>query len=185
MSGNAVQYISPPLMSLVSAITINILSEECLGDDLVATDTLLGSATYTANLLTFVPLIVPEPTVVSQFFWHNGTATDAETDVGIYSEDGQTKLGSTGPTANSGTSQIQVVDVTNFLLAANQRYWLAIGSDSSSQTYWRANLIIPGLDFIGVKQQAAGWSTGLPATATLGIPTVAVLPWFGFTGGAI
>lgn len=177
--------ISPPYMAMVNNRSVHILSQECVRDELTAIDTSLTALAWTANLLVFVPLIVDEPLTVSQFFWENGTAVDGNTDVGIYSFDGQTKLGSTGATLNAGTSQIQVVNVTDFTLPPNVRLWLALGSESGTQTYFAANLVTVGLDFIGVTQQASGWSSGLPTTITPAAASQAKLPLFGFTGGVI
>lgn len=177
----------PPYDRLVSQKTINALGLECLESDIACGDLGLASAAYTANLLIFIPLIVTHATLVSQFYWINGATVDgaSSTDIGIYTEDGATKLGSTTPTTNSGTSQIQVVNVTDFYIPANRRMWLAFGCDSSTQTYWRGNPVVGFMDVIGMKQQAAGWSSGLPSSITLGIPTVAYFPYCGFTGGTI
>lgn len=185
MRGNAAWSISPPLANLFNSITVNMLSPECLGADLMAVINRLSGAAWTANLLTFVPLMTTRPLLVSQFFWHNGATVNGETDVGIYNADGTVKLGSTGPTTNSGASQIQVVDVTNFTLTSNSRFWLALGSNSGTHTYWRSDPVANAQDFLGIKQQASGWSSGLPSSATFAVPSVAVLPHFGFTGGVI
>lgn len=185
MSGNVSEYLAPSVTSFVDDVTINIFSREALGLDLQMVDTGLASAVWTSNLLIFVPLVVAEPLLVSQFFWFNGTAVSGSTDVGIYNADGTVKLGSTGSTLNSGTSQIQTVDIADFHLPANSRLWLALGCENATQTFQRATLVVGAMDYIGIKQQAAGWSSGLPTPATFAIPTVAVLPVFGFTGGAI
>lgn len=183
MTPNVLQQLSPPFMSLVDNITVHPFGPECLGQEIAAINNVtLGSAAWTANLLIFIPLMIAEPLTVSQFWWMNGATVNGNTDVGIYSEDGQTKFGSSGSTVNSGTSQIQVVNVGDFVLPANSRLWLALGSDSATQTYSRINPIVGALDLIGVKQQAAGWSSGLPGTITIATPTVAIIPNFGFTG---
>lgn len=175
----------PPYNRLVSQKTISVASSECIGPDIVTGDVGVASAAYTANLLSIIPLVVTNPTVVSQFYWINGGTVNGSTDVGIYTEDGATKLGSTGSTANSGTSQIQVVDITNFNIPANRRLWLVLGSDSGTQTYKAGNTVAGFLSLIGVKQQASGWSSGLPSSLTFAAPSVAYLPYFGFTGGTI
>lgn len=177
--------ISPPYQSLIDSVAVLAWSGECLGKDLLGIGPAPSGGAWSANLLEFVPLILSEPLVVSQFFWMNGGTVNGDTDVGIYSFDGQTKFGSSGPTLNSGTNQIQVVDVTNFQLPANVRLWLAIGSDSGTQTYNRSQLSLSGLTFIGITQQAAGWSSGLPATITPATPTVNNVPNFGFTGASV
>ena len=171
-------------MGMVNNRSIHTVSQECVRDELIAVDLGLTSIAWTANLLIFVPLILDEVLTVSQFFWENGGVVNGDTDVGIFSFDGQTKIGSTGATANSGTSQIQVVDVANFQLAASTWFWMALGSDSGTQTYVMSNLVTVGLDYIGVTQQGSGYSSGLPSTITPAATSAARLPLFGFTGSA-
>ena len=185
MIGNVIQEVLPPVTSFRNAETINVLSHECLGLDMLYVASAFGSAVWTANLATYIPLFTMQPILVSQFFWFNGTAVNGNSDVGIYSQDGATKVSSTGSTANSGTSQIQVVNVSDVLLAANQRYWLALASDSGTQTFWRSTATARAQDYCAVKQQTSAWSSGLPASATFATPSVAVLPFFGFTGTTI
>lgn len=177
--------IQPPYTSLVDNINVHPFGPECLGKDILAVDSGLTSLTYIANLLVFVPMILSEPLLVAQFFWHNGASVAGNTDVGIYNEAGTTKLGSSGSTANSGTSVLQAVNVTDFYLPAHKRLWLAIGCDSGTQTFFAANLIVNLADYVGFKQQASGWSSGLPSSISLDTPTQAVLPNFGFTGRAV
>lgn len=167
------------------SLTINTLSPECLGMEFLAEFQGWASAVWTTNLLVFVPLILPVPAIVNRFFWANGATVSGSTDVGVYNEDGTSKLGSTGSTLNSGTSAIQSVDVTDFYLPANRRMWLALGCDNATQTFWRSNLALVGMEFIGIKTQASGWSSGLPASITLATPSVAKTPLFGFTGNSV
>lgn len=185
MAGNVIEYISPPVTNFVDGICINVLSDICAGPELMGIDDGLGSGVWTANRLFFSPLIVATPLLVSQFFWFNGTVVSGETDVGIYNEAGTVKLGSSGPTTNAGVSQIQVVDVANFFLPANSRLWLALGCDNATQTFWRGNPSKVALQYAGCTEQLSGWSTGLPTPIVPAAPTVAVFPYFGFTGRAI
>lgn len=166
--------------------TINVLSPECLGPEILpAASASWASGAFTANLIIFVPLIVAQPLVVSQFFWQNGATVAGNTDVGIYNSDGSSKLASSGSTANAGTSAIQIVNITNIVLPANTRLWLALSSDSSVQTYLRNATAARSWDYMGIQQQAAGWSSGLPASATFAAPAVAYLPFCGFTGSSV
>lgn len=148
--------------------------------ELSGVDTGFASTTYTANLVVYVPFIIRASTVVTMFGWGNGGAVGGNTDVGVYNEAGTVKLGSTGATLNAGVSNLQTVDSADFTLAAG-RYWMALGCDSAVQTFDRANPDLRLLDGMGVKQQAAGYSGGLPATATFNTPTVGILPVFGFS----
>ena len=100
MVGDVREYIAPSIVNLVDNITVSVFGPECCGIELeVASNATLGAGTWTANLLIFVPLITAEPLVVSQFFWYNGGTVNGNTDVGIYTEDGTTKLVSTTSTA--------------------------------------------------------------------------------------
>src|SRR5690242_14960603 len=90
-------------VSPLTGLTLNCLSDECLGRDITCADDGLASGAWTANLLIFVPLISTRPMVVSQFFWQNGATVDgsSHTDVCIYNEDGSAKVGNgTGSTVN-------------------------------------------------------------------------------------
>lgn len=167
--------------------SITVVSAETLGGDIQVLDTAFGSTVWTANLLIFIPLILTRPCLVAQFFWRNGTVVSGTNsmEVGVYNEDGSAKLGTSGLVTPTGTSAIQVVNVTDFYLPANKRLWLALGCDNATQTFWIGNLVAEGLDYLGVKQQASGWSSGLPASVTFAVPTVAKLPYFGFTGSSV
>lgn len=168
---------SPPL----SDITVNYLSRECIGPEIMSAQAGgFASAAWTQNRIIAIPLVVQRPYQVKQFAWYNGGTVNGNTDVGIYDETATRKIGSTGSTANSGTSVIQVVDVTDFTLAANTRYWLVLSSDSATQTYQRINPAAVLMDWVGVREQLSGWSSGLPSSLTLAVPTVAYIPFFGF-----
>ena len=175
----------PPLYPGTNNICVNSFGPECLGRDYSSIDSGMASTAWTADLLVFVPLVLVQSVTITQFFWRNGATVNGNTDVGVYDETGTVKLASTGATANSGTSVIQTVNITDAQLGANTRYWLALGSDSATQTYLIANPVVSALDYIGVLQQAAGYSAGLPTSTTFAVPSVAVLPMFGFTGNAV
>lgn len=185
MAGNVIEYISPPWTNFKDSIAISSMSApECNGFELMYLDSGSASTVWTQNMLVFIPLITTTPLLVSQFYWLNGATVDGNSDAGIYTEDGATKLISTGSTLNAGTSAIQAANVSDTLLPANRRLWLALGCDSATHTYNLANPVISALDFIGNKEQLSGWSSGLPTTIAPATPTIAKLPIFGFTGAA-
>lgn len=177
--------ITPPYMGLVDNVTVTTMSKESIGAELAAVTQALAGAVWTANLVVYIPFILKSPCLVAQFMWLNGGVANGNTDVGVYTEDGQTKLGSTGATANAGTDVFQKVNVTDFLLPANQRLWLALGCDSATHEFQRTAVAIAAIDLFGVKQEPSGYSGGLPATATFSTPTVAKTPMFGFTGQSV
>ena len=176
---------APPYMSPLNQIAISVAHAECLGRDLNAVSSVTSSAAWTANLCMYIPLLTTSPILVSRFYWVNGATVNGNTDVGIYSFDGATKIISTGATANAGTNAVQTVDVTDTTLAANASYWLALGSDSGTQTYFLDTPTTLMLEFIGARQQASGYSSGLPSTISLDVPSVAVLPMFGLLGASV
>ena len=161
-------------------IAVSPFTTEGIMDEIMEHDTGWGSIAWTANLLIHVPITIGEPIVVAQFFWHNGAGPSGNSDAGIYDEAGSNKLVSTGSTANSGSSQLQVTNITDYLLRGG-RYWLSFGCDDTSP-FQRANPVVELCDAMGVKQHSGGYSSGLPSTATLNTPTVGNIPIYGFTG---
>ncbi len=177
--------IQPPFAATSDVATITSFSAECVGDDILPLASVFAIGTnWTANELKFIPLILREPFLLSQFFWFNGNVTNGNVDVGIYTEDGATRIISTGSTAASGASQIQSVDVTNTWLPANKRLWLAIGGDGTNR-FVLSSLPAIALSYLGIKEQLSGWSSGLPSTITPATPTLIGLPLFGFTSGVV
>lgn len=188
MAGNVVEYVCPPISALAKAIVISTLSPETVGAGVTALSTgAFGSPTaWTANRLLMLPLLLTRPTLVDLVFWVNGSTTAGNTDVGVYDSTGTTKIVSAGSTANSGTGAVQSVNVTDTVLPASQLMWLTLGSDSGTQTFAsNTGVNVAGMDLVGVKEQLSGWSSGLPSSVTLGVPTIAVLPFFGFTGRSV
>lgn len=156
------------------------ISPECVGHELSALDDAVASSAWNADLLIYMPLVLPVRTNVAKLFWFNGSSVNGTADVGIYAEDG-TKLVSTGATTQAGVTTIQVVDVADIMLAHDTLYWLAFGGSSSTGTY--TSYLPPSqvLDFIGVKQQVAGYAAGLPATPAFDATcSQGKLPIFGF-----
>lgn len=184
-TGNIRAFLSPAPFTLLNNTTVNSIGSDCLGFDYLTIDVASTSEAWTANQLTFIPLVTAERVLVSRFFWINGATVNGNTDIGIYNEAGTVKLGSTGSTLNAGTNVLQSVDVADFYLPENSRLWLALGSDSGTQTYRSVSSIAEMQDFVGIKQQASGWSSGLPSSITFGTPTVTVVPHFGFTSSAV
>lgn len=182
MAGDIIEYFTPSRAGLISRYTINVFSPEMLGLEMLAygSPTVSGTA-IGANAVIHHPLILPYPFVVSQFFWVNGGGVAGNTDIGVYTEDGATLLASSGAVLNSGTSTIQLVDITNVTLPANRRLWLSIGATDASQQYTRLSLTAPAADYIGIKSMASGISGTLvtPATFAIGSNTCV---WCGMTG---
>ncbi len=176
----------PPYSILASVSTITSYSPECLGEDVFLLATGFSTTSnWTANLAVYIPLILTDPFIVSQFFWFNGNATNGNIDVGVYNADGTTLLTHATSTAATGTSVIQIVNVTDFTLPANTRLWLAIAGDGTNRVITNTSTPAENENYLGIKQQTSAWSTGLPSSATFGVPGVASIPLFGMTAGVI
>src|SRR5262249_28090905 len=124
-----------------------------------------GSAAWPANnRAIYVPFELDHPMLVVRMWVFNGGTTSGNLDVGLYSADG-TRLVSAGSTAQSGTSQIQMIDITDTMLDRGA-FYMALSSSTTSATFMRFNggaandwLLWGGL------QEGLG-SVALPATAT-------------------
>jgi hypothetical protein len=157
-------------------ITINPWSYQSLGPALFAMT--LGTPAsqnfVTANLAVFIPFWVPEPVVITKMGWGNGAAVAGNIDVGIYSEAG-TRLVSSGTTAQSGTTVMQIVNVTDTTLPRG-RYYLAMASDTSGITQ-KVYAVLPAAGIpqsLGLLQMAAAFA--LPANATYAKYASAFIP---------
>ena len=138
----------------------------------------LASATWTsANVAIYVPFSISSPRLIRKLFWQNGTAVSGNVDCGIYDSAG-TKIVSTGSTAQSGTSAIQSVDITDTMLGPGQ-YFLALAMDNTTATTIRASINSVRVKMYGIFQQATAFP--LPATATFATNTGGYLPFFGAT----
>lgn len=117
------------------------LSPEAMGlTPLVASTDWSGepsSTTWpTANKAFGYPFMLSEPRTLLQMFFSNGAAVSGNLDLGVYLMDG-TKVVSTGSTAQSGTSNVQVVDVTDTLLQAGVMYYCWAALDNTTGTVMR------------------------------------------------
>lgn len=183
MSGNVLEYVTPPLANRIAQYTINVLSDEMLGIELGATGAGIISTTAGANGIILIPMALSAPFVINQFFWVNGSTVNGNSYIGVYSEAGSL-LVSSGAVVNSGASVRQAVDITDFRLAAPRRYWLALGTDSASHTFTRFTTSAPLSDYLGVKSMAAGISGGaLVSTVTFANGSNTTW-WCGMTGSA-
>lgn len=136
------------------------------------------SATYpAANRALFFPLTIHVPAVAYRMWVWNGSAVSGNFDLGLYQENG-TRLVSSGGTAQSGTSSIQVVDIADTLLPAGTT-WVGVVFDNTTATTLRINPSAVYMAPLGCYQQATAYP--LPATATFArmatdfVPMVGVL----------
>lgn len=161
--------------------TISTFSEEAKGvHNLVLSNSFASAAFPAANLGVFFPITLRYSVLLQQFFWYNGSTATGNIDIGIYTEDG-TKIISSGNTGQTGTSVLQLVNVTDTQLGVGN-YYLALASSSASSTFFSTTQ--SGARFaqsLGIYQQAS--ASPLPATATFASysQATAFYPYIGFS----
>ena len=139
----------------------------------------LASAVYPgANRVVYTPFRIGRPTLIRKLFWMNGTAVAGNVDCGIYDAAG-TLLVSTGSTAQSGTSALQTVDVTDYLVGPGLFYEAIQLSDATTATLFRSLLAAELCRVIGMAQEATA-GLPLPATASFASVASAYAPHLGF-----
>jgi hypothetical protein len=170
--------------TLLPASVIHPESMESLGANWRTTGanalTSAGSATWPADdLALYVPFSLNRPMLAVKVWWFNGATLGADADVGIYSFDG-TRLVSAGATAQSGTNQIQIVDITDTRLGAGD-FFMGLSLSVATATVLRST--VTGaylLRALGMFEEAG--ANPLPATATFATLTQAYIPFFGISG---
>ncbi len=148
------------------------LSELC-GD----MGTLLTSTTwFAANLAFFIPVRFTREEVIRKFYWMNGATVSGNVDCGLYAPDG-TKIVSTGSTAQSGTTAIQIVDTTDTVVGPGL-FYLALACDNTTAAFGMASSFTnPMIQILGCAEVATSFI--LPATVTLGSTSRTSIPHCG------
>ena len=175
-----------PKAAAVRPQTTNIspMSSEAIGAQWLYNSGLSGivSAVWpSANLAIGYPFSVLNPSTALQMWCFNGATAAGNLDMGIYNDDG-TKLVTKGSTAQAGTSDIQLLNITDTALAPGTRYWAVLGSDSATATFFRqtGSLNIGQIKATGVRCMAGGMSAGaLISTLTWATLSSNYLPDFG------
>ena len=149
-----------------------------LGSQLVGTPT---SAAWTSNNRAFyMPLYVPQPVVVVKLWVLNGATASGNIDLGLYTRGAggpASLLTSSGSTAQSGTSVVQEVDITDQVLSPGT-YYVALAHSSTVGTVYRTQIgNAAKAQSTGICMQAS--ALPLPATATPVVTTVSDIPIFG------
>jgi len=160
------------------SVTINPWSWEAMDADFRQAATVTASTTWpTANTARFFPFSVGEPCTAVKMFVVNGTVASGNLDLGIYDAAG-TRLVSTGSTAQSGTSDLQLVDITDIALSPGVIYYAALVMDGTTGTYYRMDSSSShGAKSLGLLQMASAFP--LPATATMVTTSISAVPYFG------
>lgn len=137
-----------------------------------------GAAWGTANLGLYFPVTIQAPVVFTHACVANGATASGNVDIGLY-DDAWNRITSTGSTAQSGTSTVQVIDITDILVTPG-RYYIALALSSATGT---VQMTSSGNAMLGA---GMGWAQEtsalpLPATATPARYAQTFAPWFGFS----
>jgi hypothetical protein len=136
-----------------------------------------SAAWPSANRAIFVPFEVPVARRVYGLWCNNGGTANGNVDIGIYDLDGN-RLVSTGSTAQTGTSVIQLISVT--LNLSPGTYMIALALSSATGTTTRFSVpSVQAMQAHGVRTVDTAFP--LPSTVTFvatSVPT-AYIPAFG------
>lgn len=163
-----------PLDRLLNSIVLSTYSRESLGFQLSAMSlsTSVSAAWPSSNLAIYIPFTVYETITITKLSILNGSAVSGNFDIGIY-DAGGARLVSSGSTAQSGTSAIQTVDITDKVLAPGL-YYLALAFDNTTGTIENVGVTAIDAEALGVTQQASAFP--LPSTATFAAFAQTIVP---------
>lgn len=126
-----------------------------------------------ATRALYMPVTVNTTVTVYKMAWINGVTVGGNVDVGIYDSTGAWIV-SSGATATSGASAIQVADITDTTLTPGN-YFLAMAESTNTDTFQRANITNTLLGACGVRQTANATLPTTSVTLTT-IPTSSYCP---------
>lgn len=163
--------------SLPNRPTITPLSLESIGLELrSAVGGAPASAAWpSANRAIFIPFWTRQSIVVTKLFTVNGATAGNNLDIGIYDYTG-TLIVSSGSTAQSGTSTLQVFDITDTPIGPG-KFYLALAQNGNTGRHFRWNASIMDAQHCGIYTQESAFA--LPATATFATPASGYIPAFG------
>lgn len=141
-----------------------------------------ASTAATANLIHYWPVQILGPYEFTKFFWVNGTAVAGNVDCGVYTRAGGL-IASTGSTAQSGTSTLQIVTLGSTVRLTPGWYNLAIVWSSASGTMWSNTVNARDLRMVGSTSQSSTFP--LPSSATFATPTHTTFPMFGMADSSL
>ncbi len=159
-------------------ITITPCAWESIGTSYLGNTAWASAVWPSANRALFIPFRIYQPITAVKMFTVNGAAASGNIDIGIYNADG-TKLVSSGSTAMSGTSAMQVFDITDTQFGPGL-FYLALAVDNVTAAFIRRGTSGTITNrFAGLLHQASAFP--LPATATFASYSAAYIPLFGLT----
>lgn len=139
----------------------------------------VSSGVLTANRAYLIPFHLEEPITITKLFCANGATASGNVDVGIYSSD-FTKIISSGSTAQAGTNDLQVFDVTDTTIGPGD-FYLAVALDNGTGTVFTQNLTVAIGRRSGLLQMASAFP--LPATITPATISAGTCPLVGLRQG--
>lgn len=142
------------------------------------------SGTWIANTyIVYEPIVIQRRVLARAMWWANGATVTSNMGAAIYTDHATDHkpdrlLVQTASTAQSGTDQMQVADITDTVLVPGI-YWLALCATSVSSTIYRVSMSIAYSAWHHFQQ--GGVTPGsLPATASPGTGTTNNVYVFGF-----
>lgn len=171
----------PPRANWYGKPTISPFCTEALFMNFRSNATNITTATVGNTFVHLYPFRIATPFRVTRFWWVNGVTVNGNVDMGIYTEDGQTLLVSTGSTAQSGGISIQTVTVSYTLSPG--RYYMAFATSSATATFARQSNSVASTRAAGFRQHTttAGANVPLPTTLTFAPHNATVNPYVGCT----
>lgn len=159
---------------------LGTISTQSIGSigDIARVGTPASGTWPSANRGIFIPFRTTAPITVRQLFVYNGATAAGNIDMGIYDAVG-TRLVSIGPTAQSGTSVLQIFDITDTQIGVGM-FYLALVCSLGTATVMRSSLTPAGFtQAMGIMQQASVGT--LPANATFAASAFTIIPVCGLT----
>ena len=144
-----------------------------------------GTASFVwpaANLAIYQPIMLERDTAIARLWCYNGTTAAGNVDVGIYAADG-TLLTSAGSTAQSGTSTLQVFDVTDLRIGPGLYYIAMVCSDATATAFGLSITSAQIGRVVGAFQEASAFA--LPAGATFAAYAQTTVPLVGWTAKSV
>jgi hypothetical protein len=166
------------LLHLPAATIIETFDEQALRRVINACTTTAFSAAAVwpaSNRAIYVPFVLSQPMVAKQLFWMNNTPLGSNVDIGIFDVTGA-RLVSSGSTAQSGTTDLQAVNIADTELNPCV-YYLGMSVNNTTGTFFRETTPALVLQSAGVQQQASAFA--LPSQATFANPAAAYVPRLG------
>ena len=135
----------------------------------------------TANKAFYVPITVLEKITIAKFYCTNGGTASGNFDIGLY-DNANSKISSTGSTAQSGTNTVQSVSVAQFTIYPGV-YKLAMSMSSTTGTQFMLNGLANASSTVQFDMAEEASALPLPSTATpVTMTTLFAVPLFGMFG---